>query len=129
MAEEGGWRSLRDEVDNAGTNALNVLTGDTDNIGPTTSKALAVTVTADHPRVTLLTMIAPSPDWFVGVSGLTLLDAQGDWVESLQVDLYPWDAGTEDGGEFSLSNSATSPQGVITNIRGTGSSRTCGSLP
>ena len=120
MAEEGGWRSLRDEVDNAGTNALNVLTGDTDNIGPTTSKALAVTVTADHPRVTLLTMIAPSPDWFVGVSGLTLLDAQGDWVESLQVDLYPWDAGTEDGGEFSLSNSATSPQGVITNIRGTG---------
>ncbi len=120
MAEEGGWRSLRDEVDNAGTNALNVLTGDTDNIGPTTSKALAVTVTADHPRVTLLTMIAPSPDWFVGVSGLTLLDAQGDWVESLQVDLYPWDAGTEDGSGFSLSNSATSPQGVITNIRGTG---------
>ena len=120
MAEEGGWRSLRDEVDNAGTNALNVLTGDTDNIDPTTSKALTVTVTADHPRVTLLTMIAPSPDWFVGVSGLTLLDAQGDWVESLQVDLYPWDAGTEDGGEFSLSNSATSPQGVITNIRGTG---------
>ena len=120
MAEEGGWRSLRDEVDNAGTNALNVLTGDTDNIGPTTSEALTVTVTADHPRVTLLTMIAPSPDWFVGVSGLTLLDDQGDWVESLEVDLYPWDAGTEDGGEFSLSNSATSPQGVITNIRGTG---------
>ena len=63
---------------------------------------------------------APSPDWFVGVSGLTLLDAQGDWVESLQVDLYPWDAGTENGGGFSLSNPATSPQGVITSIRGTG---------
>ena len=120
MAEEGGWMSLRDEVDNAGTNALDVLMGDTDNIGPTTSKAHTLTVTAEHPRVTLLTMIAPSPDWFVGVSGLTLLDDQGDWVESVQVDLYPWDAGTEDGGEFSLSNSATSPQGVITNIRGTG---------
>ena len=120
MAEEGGWMSLRDEVENAGTNALDVLMGDTDNIGPTTIKAHTLTVTADHPRVTLLTMIAPSPDWFVGVSGLTLLDAQGDWVKSLQVDLYPWDAGTEDGGEFSLSNSATSPQGVITNIRGTG---------
>ena len=120
MAEEGGWMSLRDEVENAGTNALDVLMGDTDNIGPTTSKAHTLTVTAEHPRVTLLTMIAPSPDWFVGVSGLTLLDDQGDWVESVQVDLYPWDAGTEDGGEFSLSNSATSPQGVITNIRGTG---------
>ena len=120
MAEEGGWMSLRDEVENAGTNALDVLMGDTDNIGPTTSKAHTLTVTAEHPRVTLLTMIAPSPDWFVGVSGLTLLDDQGDWVESVQVDLYPWDAGTEDGGEFSLSNSATSPQGVITNLRGTG---------
>ncbi len=120
MAEEGGWMSLRDEVENAGTNALDVLRGDTDNIGPTTSKTHTLTVTAEHPRVTLLTMIAPSPDWFVGVSGLTLLDDQGDWVESLQVDLYPWDAGTEDGGEFSLSNSATSPQGVITNLRGTG---------
>ena len=120
MAEVGGWTGLRDEVMDAGSNALSVLTGDTDNIRPTTSKALTVTLTADHPRVTLLTMIAPSPDWFVGVSGLTLLDDQGDWVESLQVDLYPWDAGTEDGGEFSLSNSATSPQGVITNLRGTG---------
>ena len=29
----------------------------------------AVTVTADHPRITLLSMIAPSPDWFVGVFG------------------------------------------------------------
>ena len=120
MAEVGGWTSLRDEVVNAGTNALNVLTGDTDNIGPTSSEALTVTLTADHPRVTLLTMVAPSPDWFVGVSGLTLLDAGGDWVESLQVDLFPWDAGTEDGSGFSLSNSATSPQGVITNLRGTG---------
>ena len=120
MAEVGGWTGLRDEVMDAGSNALSVLTGDTDNIRPTTSKALTVTLTADHPRVTLLTMIAPSPDWFVGVSGLTLLDAGGDWVESLQVDLFPWDAGTEEGSGFSLSNSATSPQGVITNLRGTG---------
>ena len=120
MAEDGGWTGLRDEVMDAGSNALSVLTGDIDNIRPTTSKALTVTLTADHPRVTLLTMVAPSPDWFVGVSGLTLLDAGGDWVESLQVDLFPWDAGTEEGSGFSLSNSATSPQGVITNLRGTG---------
>ncbi len=120
MAEDGGWTGLRDEVMDAGSNALSVLTGDTDNIRPTTSKALTVTLTADHPRVTLLTMVAPSPDWFVGVSGLTLLYAGGDWVESLQVDLFPWDAGTEEGSGFSLSNSATSPQGVITNLRGTG---------
>ena len=65
-------------------------------------------------------MIAPSPDWFVGVSGLSLLDASGNWLPSHEVKLYPWDAGTENGDEFSLSNPATSPQGVITSIGGAG---------
>ena len=66
-------------------------------------------------------MIAPSHDWFVGVSGLPLLDAQGEWVSWVRVFLYPWDAGTEEGNDFSLSPSvATSPRGVIHSIRGTG---------
>ena len=77
-------------------------------------------VTAAHPLVTLLTMIAPSPDWFVGVTGLSLLDDAGHWRERLEVDLFPYDAGTEDGEEFSLSNPATVPRGVITSIRGMG---------
>ena len=42
-------------------------------------------------------MVAQSPDWFVGVSGLPLLDAQGDWLSSRSLNLYPWDAGTEEG--------------------------------
>ncbi len=64
--------------------------------------------------------IAPSPDWFVGVSGLSLLDAQGDWLASHSADLFPYDAGTEEGTEFSLSNADTSPRGAITSIKGTG---------
>ena len=55
----------------AGSDALSVMTGETNNIGPTTSKALTVTLTARHPRVALLTVVAPSPDWFVGVCRLT----------------------------------------------------------
>ena len=73
-----------------------------------------------YPLVTLVTMIAPSPDWFVGVSGLSLLDEEGDWLSSLHVELFPYDAGTEEGTEFSLSNPPTVPQGTITSIRGTG---------
>ena len=50
-------------------------------------------------------MVAPSPDWFVGVSGLPLLDDRwARWLRSHEVNLYPWDAGTEDGSEFSLNN-------------------------
>ena len=36
------------------------------------------------------------------------------------MNLYPWDAGTEDGSEFSLSNANTSPKGAIASIRGRG---------
>ncbi|MCY3778139.1 MAG: PQQ-dependent sugar dehydrogenase, partial [Candidatus Aminicenantes bacterium] len=120
MAELGGTSTLASEVRAAEPNALDVLLG-RGNIGPTGSTTIDdVTLTTDHSRVTLLTMIAPSPDWFVGVSGLSLLDEQGEWMASLTVNLYPWDAGTEDGTQFSLSNPATTPQGVITSIRGRG---------
>ena len=77
-------------------------------------------VTTDHPLVTLITMIAPSPDWFVGVSDLSLLDAQGRWRPRFEVDLFPYDAGTEDGTDFQMSNPATEPQGRIHSIRGAG---------
>ncbi|MDE0166287.1 MAG: PQQ-dependent sugar dehydrogenase [Bryobacterales bacterium] len=120
MAELGGTRILTNEVRAAEPNALSVIRG-SGNIGPTGSSTInMVTLTTDHPRVTLLTMIAPSPDWFVGVFGRSLLDERGGWLPSLVVNLYPWDAGTEDGSEFSLSNPATSPQGVITSLRGKG---------
>ncbi len=121
MAEVGGWTDLRDEVVAAEPDALSTLIGDTDSISATSSKSLTATLTTEHPRVTLVTMIAPSHDWFVGVSGLPLLDSEGRWLRSHEVNLYPWDAGTEEGTDFSLSPSvATSPLGVIESIRGTG---------
>ena len=126
MAEVGGTSSLRGDVNSARNadppTALSVLEGSTNSIGPTATRTLSNrTFTTAFPRVTLTTMIAPSHDWFVGVSGLRLLDASGEWLRSLEVDLFPWDAGTEEGEDFSLSPSvATTPRGEITSIRGTG---------
>ena len=121
MAELGGTSTLANEVRAAAPNALSVLQGSGGNIGATGSSTIdMVTLTTDHPRVTLLSMVAPSPDWFVGVSGLSLLDAQGDWPPSQTLNLYPWDAGTEEGTEFSLSNAATSPRETIASLRGIG---------
>ncbi len=121
MAEIGGYSTLRSEVNAAGANRLRVLQGTTDFLVPTATATFSgVVLTTEHPRVTLVSMIAPSPDWFVGVSGLSMLDSSGEWKQSFTVNLYPWDAGTEEGTEFSLSNSATNPQGNITSIRNTG---------
>ena len=62
-------------------------------------------------------MIAPSPDWFVGVHGLRLFDEQG-WVDSLTVDLFPYDAGTDSGSEYLAPNQPTQPQEPIFRITG-----------
>ena len=120
MAERGRTATLTKEIQAAGANALSVLRKDS-GPGATASDTFeAVTVTADHPQITLLSMIAPSPDWFVGVFGLSLLDAEGNWADALTVNLYPWDAGTEEGDDFSFDNAATVPPGTIVSLRGTG---------
>ena len=119
VAELGTTGTFKSEI-NANSNALAVIEQSIVS-GGTATATVDVTLTTDHPLVTLLTMIAPSPDWFAGVSGLSLRNAADDgWQPSLSVDLFPYDAGTEEGTDFSLTNSATSPQGTITSIKGTG---------
>ena len=124
MAELGATATLKgeinDEINSAQADALSVIEGSSSSVGPTAATTLGnIKLTSGYPRVTLTTMIAPSHDWFVGVSGLVLLDASGGWVVSRQVDLFPWDAGTEEGNDFSLNPSVdTVPRGVIRSIRG-----------
>lgn len=60
------------------------------------SRTTTLQVHKDFPLVTLATMLGPSPDWFVGVSGLSMR-ADGKWIEELAVDLPLYDGGTRDG--------------------------------
>ncbi|CAM2070431.1 Spondin domain-containing protein [Sulfidibacter corallicola] len=67
------------------------------------------------PRVTLVTMIAPSPDWFLGVHGLLLFEG-GRWLEERTVTLYAYDAGTDSGPEYTSPNMDTQPQEPIARL-------------
>ena len=120
MAERGRTALLTEEIQAAGANALSVLRKESGSGVTEPSTFESVTVTADHPIITLLSMIAPSPDWFVGVFGLSLRGDDGNWIEALTVNLHPYDAGTEEGEEFSFDNPATVPHGTITRLRGEG---------
>ena len=124
MAEQGLTADLESEVEAAGANADRAVVFETlDEVGTSTFTKdidnIPLTLTSDHPRITLTSMIAPSPDWFVGVAGLRLLEDKDNWAASHRVDLYPWDAGTESGAGFSRSN-PDGPRGVIRSIRGRG---------
>ena len=69
------------------------------------------------PFLTLVSMIAPSPDWMIFINSLELRDIS-DWKPSITVDLYPYDAGTEEGTAYNMSNAPTNPQGFITSLQG-----------
>lgn len=55
-----------------------------------------IVVNRSHPRVTLVSMLGPSPDWFVGTNGETLLQEEL-WLASKSVDLPLWDGGSKAG--------------------------------
>ncbi|MCY3817809.1 MAG: spondin domain-containing protein [Gammaproteobacteria bacterium] len=117
MAETGLTSILRSEIQ-ASPHAHAVIEQEVSFGGRGTAR-FDIEVPDDHPLITLTSMIGPSPDWFVGISGVSLLDGDGDWRRAVMLDLYPYDAGTEDGTTFSLSNPDTNPRETITSIRGT----------
>ena len=61
-------------------------------------------------------MLGPSPDWFVGVHDISMVDASGNWYQSIECRLFGYDAGTDNGTTFSLSNTATSPHANIVRL-------------
>lgn len=116
MAERGRTNPLDTEILAAVANgaAERVFTGGAIDKSPG-SVSLEFTVSQAFPLVTLVSMVAPSPDWFVGVSGLALF-GNGLWVEEVRVDLPPWDAGTDSGTTFFSPDQITSPPSAIARI-------------
>lgn len=48
-------------------------------------------------------IVDPSPDWIVGVSGLELCLPNSSWIIHKELNLYPYDAGTDDGITYMVS--------------------------
>lgn len=59
------------------------------------TKLFVLEMVRAYPRVTLVTMLGPSPDWFVGVSGELLYDDGAGWLPELEVELPLLDGGTK----------------------------------
>ena len=68
----------------------------TRDIGLPTEKSFEIEMRRPWPLLTLVTMLGPSPDWFVGVSGLALHE-DGAWHDALTLELPLLDGGTKSG--------------------------------
>ena len=116
MAELGSKGPLRGEVNQAisASNADAVLEGSVMNSPG--SQTITFEIRPSWNLVTVTSMVAPSPDWFVGVSGLDLLGSDGNWIDSLEVDLFVYDAGTDSGPTYTSPNQPTVPREPISRI-------------
>lgn len=113
MAETGSTSALDTEIQTAKTSGYSQGRIQASSIGSGSGSTSIEFSTSDtYPLVTLVSMIAPSPDWFVGVHGLALQDEQGQWIETQTINLELYDAGTDDGKQFTSSNSDTSSQSL-----------------
>ena len=104
VAEIGGVsRFLREIAAEAerGMAQSGLTAGGTSSVGTST---LSINMTQEYPLITFASMIAPSPDWFVGLHEYPLINDQGEWLlDTGEINLPAYDAGTEDGMTFSLS--------------------------
>jgi hypothetical protein len=88
------------------------------------SASFTIEVSKDHPFLSFVSMVTPSPDWVIGVSNLELYSAETGFADGItDFELFAYDAGTENGdtaGNFSINNRPTNPQGDIVMLNGRG---------
>lgn len=117
MAETGSTNTLVDELETLidQNEGLATYTGSglSSGVGEI---SIDIEVNRDFPAVSLASMLAPSPDWFVACVSVNLLDEDNEFVLEKTLVGHVYDAGTEDGCGFSLNNPETMPQIPITRI-------------
>lgn len=109
VAETGGQGPLLAEVDSLlarkeAIGAVNIPAPP-----PAGNSSRPLHCNSDFSRISFASMIAPSPDWFIGVSNLDLY-RNNTWLTDTVIHLRVYDAGTEDGDVFGYDNPATIPQ-------------------
>ncbi len=116
MAETGATTILSNEINTFINNGegKEIVLGNGLNNG-TGEISLNISVDSKHSAITLASMLAPSPDWYVGIVNIDLLE-NDCFVESKQLQAKVYDAGTDDGNAFTSSDIDSNPAGKITLI-------------
>jgi len=116
MAETGDGSILLDEVNSAIANgsAATDIFGNGIPVSPGVA-SVEFEVTRDHPLVTVTSMVAPSPDWFVGIRDIALFDGT-NFIDTLTLELPVYDSGTDSGERFTSADQVTQPADAISRL-------------
>lgn len=121
VAETGGTSTITNEINViiASGNAYEIINGSSLSSGLGTITIDNVGVDAGFQYITLITMIAPSPDWVAQINNVKLTDASNNWLSSISVDVYATDTGTDSGTTYSSANANTNPAVNISSLENT----------
>ena len=113
VAETGSTSALEGELASAGVDSF-VKGVTTFNRDTQTQTFDSLSMGPNSKNISTISMVVPSPDWFSGFYNFNAVnEVSGTWYREFVIDTLPWDAGTEDGDDYSLSNPATDPQQSI----------------
>eukprot|EP01023_Acetabularia_acetabulum_P023238 TRINITY_DN22770_c0_g1_i1.p1 TRINITY_DN22770_c0_g1~~TRINITY_DN22770_c0_g1_i1.p1 ORF type:complete len:234 (-),score=51.49 TRINITY_DN22770_c0_g1_i1:265-966(-) len=118
VAETGGTTTLSGEVTGCGDACGDFFRFPCDQFSGTCVSSGMVEVSSDKTLISAVSMIAPSPDWFVGIHDLDLCQA-GEWMPFYTKALRAYDSGTDSGVTYLSANSVTSPPEGIFLMTGT----------
>ena len=118
VAELGNNTALHAEIDvlRGRGAALGLLLGHDRTASPGTLTD-TIRLDAAHPYLTVVTMIAPSPDWFAALESENLLGSDRQWVPQRRVPARAYDAGTDSGLTFTAPDQPTLPAVAIAPLR------------
>ena len=112
VAETGRTTTFNQELQAAITAGHALATLGSGGLSSPGNRSFTFTADRDYPLLTIITMIAPSPDWFVGLHGYDLI--QGDtWIDNVAIPLFVYDAGTDSGTTYRSPNQDTQPAELV----------------
>ncbi len=117
MAETGATGNFSSEVTTAIGNGLadQYVVGFVGFPGPVgTFTKSSLQVNENFALITLVSMVAPSPDWFIAVNSVNLRSGNSGinngWKDTFTMDVFAYDAGTDDGTNYSSPDAASNPR-------------------
>lgn len=113
VAELGDNTAFNNEVNNAiSTNEAKqwLQSGFSPFAAISSANLNGIEVTEEYHLITLVSMIAPSPDWLISVNSLDLRnDTNTGWKTDFSIDVFAYDSGTDDGVNYDSTDVISSP--------------------
>jgi len=118
IAEEGFATVMTNEFNNAGFETLQMIIGER-MFNTTESQHMPpINVTFEHPFLSSMVKLTPSPDWFVGFSDFRTIRYETEtFLNRVVIQSYVWDAGTDDGQTYTALDRDLDPQVPVKRFR------------